>query len=97
MKNSCLLLIFYLFFRALIFTAADTPKARPDSHAPIGVMGDHGHKTREAMLSYRFMAMDMKGLQSGTTIVETAEVLKDFMMAPTAMQTQMHSAKSSLS
>ena len=36
------------------------------------------------MLSYRFMAMDMQGLQSGTTAVETAEVLKDFMMAPTA-------------
>ena len=47
-------------------------------------MGDHGHKTREIMLSYRFMAMDMQGLQSGTTAVETAKVLKDFMMAPTA-------------
>ncbi|MDE0011448.1 MAG: transporter [Candidatus Poribacteria bacterium] len=90
MKNFCLLLTLYLFFYALIFTAADTPKARPDSHAPIDVMGDHGHKAGEVMLSYRFMAMDMQGLQSGTTSIETADVLKDFMMAPTAMQMQMH-------
>ena len=90
MKSSYLLLTFYLFFYALAWTYADTPKSRPDSHAPIGVMGDHGHKTREVMLSYRFMAMDMQGLQSGTTAVETTEVLKDFMMAPTAMQMQMH-------
>ena len=45
-------------------------------------MGDHGHKTGEAMLSYRFMAMDMQGLQSGTTTVEMADVFKDFMMVP---------------
>ena len=90
LKSSCLLLTCYLFFHVLIFIAADTPKSRPDSHAPIGVMGDHGHKTREVMFSYRFMAMDMQGLQSGTTSIETADVLKDFMMAPTAMQMQMH-------
>ena len=88
MKSSYLLLTFYLFFYALAWTSADTPKSRPDSHAPIGVMGDHGHKTGEVMLSYRFMTMDMQGLQSGTTTVETAEVLKDFMMAPTTMQMQ---------
>ena len=90
LKSSCLLLICCLFFYALAWTSADTPKSRPDSHAPIGVMGDHGHKTREVMLSYRFMAMDMQGLQSGTAAVETTEVLKDFMMAPTAMRMQMH-------
>ena len=90
MKSSCLLLTCYLFFNPLAWTSADTPKSRPDSHAPIGVMGDHGHKPREVMLSYRFMAMDMQRLQSGTTTVETAEVLKDFMMAPTVMQMQMH-------
>ena len=90
MKSSCLILTCYLFFHALIFTEADTPKSRPDSHAPIGVMGDHGHKTHEVMFSYRFMAMDMQGLQSGTTAVETAEMLKDFMMAPTTMQMQIH-------
>ncbi|MBL1433504.1 MAG: hypothetical protein COB94_008715 [Gammaproteobacteria bacterium] len=25
----------------------------PDSHAPMGVMGDHNHKVGELMLSYR--------------------------------------------
>ena len=90
MKSFCLLLTCYLSFYPLTWTSADTPKSRPDSHAPIGVMGDHGHKSREVMLSYRFMAMDMQGLQSGTTTVETTAVLKDFMMAPTAMRMQMH-------
>ena len=90
MKSCYLLLTCYLFFYALAWTFADTPKSHPDSHASIGVMGDHGHKTGELMLSYRFMAMDMQGLQFGTTAIGTAEVLKDFMMAPTIMQMQMH-------
>ncbi|MEL7333685.1 MAG: hypothetical protein AAFN12_15670 [Cyanobacteria bacterium J06560_2] len=29
--------------------------SRPDSHAPIGVMGDHTHEKGEFMLSYRYM------------------------------------------
>jgi len=70
--------------------SADPPKPRPDSHAPIGVMGDHGHKKGEIMLSYRFMVMEMRGLQSGGSVLETTEVLKDFMMAPTQMGMQMH-------
>ena len=36
------------------------------------------------------MAMDMRGLQSGTDTTETADVLKDFMMVPTAMDMRMH-------
>ena len=43
---------------------ADT--ARPDSHAPIGVMGDHTHEAGEYMLSYRFMTMEMEGSRSGS-------------------------------
>lgn len=53
-------------------------------------MGDHGHKSREVMFSYRFMAMDMQGLQSGTTSLETTDVLKGFMVTPTQMGMQMH-------
>ena len=34
--------------------------SKPDSHAPIGVMGDHLHKKGEFMLSYRYMRMTMK-------------------------------------
>ena len=33
--------------------------ASPDSHAPIGVMGDHVHGKGELMFSYRFMSMRM--------------------------------------
>ena len=72
------------------FTYADSPSSRPDSHAPIGVMGEHAHKTGEWMLAYRFMAMDMQELQSGTTALETADVLKDFMRVPTQMDMKMH-------
>ena len=82
--------IIFLCFSVITFTTADAPKSRPDSHAPIGVMGEHAHKAGEVMLSYRFMTMDMHGLQSGTTVLETTDVLKDFMTAPTQMGMQMH-------
>jgi len=39
---------------------------RPDSHAPIGVMGDHLMEEGQWMASYRFMAMHMDGMRSGT-------------------------------
>lgn len=40
---------------------------RADSHAPIGVMGDHMHKKGEWMLSYRFMQMNMEDNRDGTS------------------------------
>ncbi|MGJ8668894.1 MAG: hypothetical protein ACSHXK_05320 [Oceanococcus sp.] len=39
---------------------------RADSHAPIGVMGDHLHKKGEWMLSYRYMRMQMEDNYNGT-------------------------------
>lgn len=42
---------------------------RPDSHAPIGVMGDHLHKKGEVMFSYRAMRMEMDGNRIGTDSV----------------------------
>ena len=67
--------VFTVFLLLIVhtFVYADSPGSRPDSHAPIGVMGDHAHKTGEWMLSYRFMAMDMRELQSGTTALETVD------------------------
>ena len=88
MRRNTFCIIIFIFVLPISFT--DTVRARPDSHAPIGVMGEHGHKTGEMMLAYRFIAMDMRGLQSGTDAVETADVLKDFMMAPTAMDMKVH-------
>lgn len=63
---------------------------RPDGHAPIGVMGDHTHSAGEIMFTYRFMLMDMDGNRIGTKKVSNQRVLRDFMVTPTDMQTQMH-------
>jgi hypothetical protein len=72
--------------------ADEAPSAtgRADSHAPIGVMGDHTHNKGEWMFSYRYMRMDMSGNLSGTGSMSTAEVLQDFMVAPTDMKSEMH-------
>ena len=43
---------------------------RPDSHAPIGVMGDHLMREGEIMVSYRYMHMDMEGNRTGTERVD---------------------------
>jgi hypothetical protein len=47
---------------------------RADSHAPIGVIGDHMHKQGEWMLSYRFMHMDMDGSLIGENNVSPGEI-----------------------
>lgn len=64
---------------------------RPDSHAPLGVMGDHAHGAGELMLSYRFMGMAMNGLLDGTGTVSTEDALLHYQMVPTTMKMQMHS------
>ncbi|EKF75022.1 hypothetical protein A11A3_06196 [Alcanivorax hongdengensis A-11-3] len=46
---------------------------RPDSHAPISVMGDHTHGKGEWMLSYRYMGMAMSGNRSGSDHLSTQE------------------------
>lgn len=65
MKNKTLLiagLALATFSQSLL---AD--EIRADSHAPIGVMGDHVHGKGEFMFSYRYMTMDMQGNQKGST------------------------------
>jgi len=64
--------------------------ARPDAHAPIGVMREHVHKEGEFMLSYRYEYMHMDGNRDGTSSVSTADVLADYMVAPTKMPMHMH-------
>jgi len=64
--------------------------ARPDAHAPIGVMADHTHKTGEWMFSYRVMYMEMDGNRDGTDRLSTSEVLSQFMVAPKNMDMEMH-------
>ncbi|NRB36850.1 MAG: alpha amylase [Pseudomonadales bacterium] len=93
-------LTFTLLSAAAIATpsvwAHDWQSSRPDSHAPISVMGDHTHKEGEFMLSYRAMSMNMKGMLDGDEKVSVDDVLtaykKDGMnaMAPTKMTMHMH-------
>ena len=69
--------------------------SRPDSHAPIGVMGEHTHHAGEAMLSYRYMYMDMRPNYVGDNEVNPRSQLSPpgagpFQIMPTDMQTQMH-------
>lgn len=62
---------------------------RADSHAPIGVMGDHMHKKGEWMLGYRYMWMNMNEIYKTDSAVQTGEILADYMMSPTRMQMAM--------
>lgn len=64
--------------------------ARPDSHAPIGVMADHTHGKGEFMASYRYMFMSMEQHFDGSSTVSDATVLQDFAVTPTRMDMQMH-------
>ncbi len=64
--------------------------ARPDGRAPIAIMGDHVHKEGSIMLSYRYMRMEMDGNRSGSDDISTADVLKQFPVAPTDMTMEMH-------
>lgn len=64
---------------------------RVDSHAPIGVMGDHNHGAGEMMFSYRFMYMDMDGQRDGTNNLSSSGVFaRGYMVAPTRMDMEMH-------
>jgi hypothetical protein len=49
--------------------------SRADSHAPMGVMGDHMHKAGEWMVSYRYMRMHMEGNRDGTDGISDAEIV----------------------
>jgi len=85
---------------ALATLAASAPQqlsaqSRPDSHAPIGVMGDHLHAKGEIMFSYRYMRMNMEGTRDGTDGVSDADVVAaggpyGYMVTPTAMPMDMH-------
>lgn len=63
---------------------------RADSHAPIGVMGEHLHKDGEWMLSYRYMLMDMDGNRDGSSRVSSDEVLQNYNVVPESMTMEMH-------
>jgi hypothetical protein len=74
--------------------AAQWSPSRADSHAPIGVMGDHRHEAGEVMLSYRFMRMMMQGSRDGTDAIDNSEIVSpsgyNFMVTPEKMPMNMH-------
>ncbi|MCY4614006.1 MAG: hypothetical protein OXB94_10365 [Nitrospira sp.] len=70
---------------------------KPNSHAPIGMMGDHTHEAGEVMFSYRLMHMFMKGNRYGTDRLTTADVTRPgqpvpsgYLIAPESMRMRMH-------
>jgi hypothetical protein len=78
------------YFPTLNPALADSNHAAPraDSHAPIGVMGDHMHKAGKFMLSARAMRMNMEGNRIGTNSVsaETIATTVPNRFAGTPMQ-----------
>ena len=64
--------------------------ARPDGHAPAGVMGDHYHSKGEIMFSYRYMNMFMKGNLSGSDDISDETIFDDYMTSPQKMTMGMH-------
>lgn len=50
---------------------------KPNSHAPIGMMGDHTHEPGEVMFSYRLMHMYMEGTRIGNNSVSN-DVARDY-------------------
>lgn len=62
-----------------------------DFPAPIGVMGDHTHRSGDWMLSYRYMRMQMQGNRDGTHDRSSSEVIASpFSVSPKKMTTEMH-------
>jgi hypothetical protein len=53
-------------------------------------MGDHTHPAGSAMLSYRYMRMEMNGNRDGTDRLSATDVLADFMVTPLEMSMEMH-------
>ena len=80
---------------------ADAPDSfTPDSHAPVGIMGDHRHRTGEIMLSYRYMSMDMEDNLAGDNSISPAQIVSTLTnpfappatvrVVPVEMTTNMH-------
>ncbi len=68
--------------------------ARPDGHAPIGVMADHSHGRGEWMLSYRYVYMPMEQNYDGCSRIGDAEIIspggEGFLVTPQWMDMEMH-------
>ena len=69
-------------------SSAAWANTRPDSHAPIGVMGDHVHKKGEWMMSFRTMRMSMHDNRNGTSSLSPEDIVQTQTNAFAAMPMQ---------
>lgn len=58
-----------------LFASAAKADTQANTHAPIGVMGDHVHDAGEWMVSYRLMSMPMKGNLAGDRGIGPDEIV----------------------
>jgi hypothetical protein len=80
--------------------AGNSTPIEADSHAPIGVMGDHLHKAGEWMVSYRFMQMRMEDNLRGSDSISPQDIVTQVTnphappatvrVVPLEMTTDMH-------
>lgn len=64
---------------------------RPDSHAPISIMGDHMHAAGDWMMSYRYMFMEMDGMYKGSNAISPGQTYQaGYVVSPTRMKMDMH-------
>ncbi|WP_154222499.1 transporter [Marinicella rhabdoformis] len=89
-KQSVLKLWMAVIAFSMTAQAHESQQNNANTHAPIGVMGDHTHNKGEFMMSYRFMNMAMSGVGSGSRDLSTSQVLESYMMAPIEMDMSMH-------
>ncbi len=89
---------------SLVLSSDRLKPVRSDSHAPIGVMGDHMHNKGEWMFSYRYMYMDMAGNRNGKNELSPEEIISstanrffgipgqpaNLRIVPTKMSMEMH-------
>ena len=96
MKTLSLFVLLFIMTTSKILADHKLPK--PDSHAPIGVMGDHLHLSDEYMISYRFMKMSMEELiNNGNKINNTNSLSltnsrtgQTYRILPKEMNMEMH-------
>ena len=95
---------FFITASLAVFACTLNADRGPDSHGPVGVMGDHYHKAGEIMLSYRFMLMSMRDNLNGKTIISPETIVTSsqnkfsnlpmmpatLRVTPTKMNMQMH-------
>ena len=84
----------------LSYSLAVSADTLPDSHAPIGVMGDHRHHAGEWMVSYRYMSMAMEDNLRGNDSISPPSIVSSISnpfappatvrVVPLEMTTQMH-------